>query len=50
MPQTILVGCGAALGALARFGLSALLGGGALPLLLINIVGSAIMGLSLIHI
>lgn len=44
MPQTILVGCGAALGALARFALSTILGGGALPLLVINVVGSAVMG------
>lgn len=44
MPQILLVGCGTALGALTRFGLTSLLGGGALPLLLINVVGSTVMG------
>ncbi|HCT9181460.1 MULTISPECIES: fluoride efflux transporter family protein [Corynebacterium] len=44
MPQILLVGCGTALGALVRFVLTTLLGGGALPLLLINVLGSAVMG------
>ncbi|WP_293770427.1 fluoride efflux transporter family protein [uncultured Corynebacterium sp.] len=44
MKDAALVGSGAALGAVARFLLSALLGGGAWPLLLINILGSAAMG------
>lgn len=44
MPQILLVGCGTALGALTRFGLTSLLGGSALPLLLINVVGSTVMG------
>ena len=45
MPQFLVVGAGAALGAVARYLLSAALGGGMLPLLLINV-----LGLSLIHI
>ena len=44
MPQFLVVGAGAALGAVARYLLSAALGGGMLPLLLINILGSALMG------
>ena len=44
MPQFLVVGAGAALGAVARYLLSAALGGGMLPLLVINILGSALMG------
>lgn len=44
MPQFLVVGAGAALGAAARYLLSAALGGGMLPLLVINILGSALMG------
>lgn len=44
MPQALVVGSGAALGAVARYFLSALLGGGMLPLLIIHIFGSALMG------
>ena len=44
MPQALVVGCGAALGALARFAGSWALAGGMLPLLLINVLGSAAMG------
>ncbi len=42
--QAITVGSGAALGAVARLLLFGLLGGSAVPLLLINIFGSALMG------
>jgi len=44
MPQFLVVGAGAALGAVARYLLSAALGGGMIPLLAINILGSALMG------
>ncbi|MGV0421687.1 fluoride efflux transporter family protein [Corynebacterium simulans] len=44
MPQALVVGSGAALGAVARYFLSSLLGGGMIPLLLINVLGSALMG------
>nr|WP_286982896.1 fluoride efflux transporter family protein [Corynebacterium sp. UBA5992] len=44
MPQALIVGCGAALGALVRFAVSWALAGGMLPLLLINVLGSAAMG------
>ena len=44
MPQVLIVGCGAAFGALARYALTLALAGGMLPLLLINILGSAAMG------
>ncbi len=44
MPQFLVVGAGAALGAAARYLLSAALGGGMIPLLVINILGSALMG------
>lgn len=44
MRQFLVVGAGAALGATARYLLSAALGGGMIPLLIINILGSALMG------
>ena len=44
MPQFLVVGTGAALGAAARYLLSVALGGGMIPLLIINILGSALMG------
>ena len=44
MPQFLVVGAGAALGAAARYLLSAALCGGMIPLLAINILGSALMG------
>ena len=44
MPQFLVVGAGAALGAAARYLLSVALGGGMIPLLIINILGSALMG------
>ena len=44
MPQFLVVGAGAALGATARYLLSAALGGGMIPLLIINVLGSALMG------
>ncbi|ERS58196.1 hypothetical protein HMPREF1257_00019 [Corynebacterium sp. KPL1814] len=44
MPHSLIVGSGAALGAGARYLLTIALGGGMLPLLILNIVGSALMG------
>lgn len=44
MPTAVVVGAGAALGAVVRFLLSAALGGGAWSLLAINIAGSSAMG------
>ena len=40
MPHSLIVGSGAALGAGARYLLTIALGGGMLPLLILNIVGS----------
>ena len=44
MPHFITVGSGAALGAGARYLLTVAFGGGLIPLLILNIVGSALMG------
>lgn len=44
MRTSFLVGAGAAVGALARFALTAALGGGAMLLLFINVAGSVAMG------
>src|SRR5260363_425139 len=44
MPHFLIAGSGAALGAGARYLLTIALGGGLIPLLILNIVGSALMG------